>query len=87
MHLLHGSIANGIDAASQQWTPWHTDPICLCGRINPTMEDRIMAQNTAQPLSISARKLQAQADAVLDQMFAYFTREEAPRVIETRRAA
>ena len=45
-----------------------------------------MAQDT-QPLSISARKLQAQADAVLNQMFAYFTREEAPRVIETRRAA
>jgi hypothetical protein len=49
-------------------------------------KDRTMAQDT-QPLSISARKLQAQADAVLDQMFAYFTREEAPRVIETRRAA
>ncbi|GHG10979.1 hypothetical protein [Paracoccus aerius] len=46
-----------------------------------------MADNTAQPLSITARKLAAQADAVLDQMFGYFTREEAPRVIETRRAA
>ena len=49
-------------------------------------KDRTMAQDT-QPLSISARKLQAQADAVLDQMFAYFTREEAPRAVETRRAA
>lgn len=46
-----------------------------------------MAQNTAQPLSLSARKLQALADAVLDQMFGYFTREEAPREVETRRAA
>lgn len=87
MHLLHGSIAGGVDAASQQWTPWHTVPISLAGRTTPTPKDRTMAQNTAQPLSISARKLQAQADAVLDQMFAYFTREEAPRVIETRRAA
>ena len=49
-------------------------------------KDRTMAQDT-QLLSISARKLQAQADAVLDQMFAYFTREETPRVVETRRAA
>ena len=48
-----------------------------------------MAQNSVQPLSISARKLQAEADAVLDQMFGYFTREEAPRVVvdNTRRAA
>ncbi|MCZ0962697.1 hypothetical protein [Paracoccus benzoatiresistens] len=38
-----------------------------------------MAQNNAQPLSLAARKLQAEADAVLDQMFGYFTREEAPR--------
>ena len=50
-------------------------------------EDRTMAQNTAQPLSLAARKLQAEADAVLDQMFGYFTREEAPRAVETRRAA
>ena len=54
----------------------HTDP-----------KDRTMAQNTAQPLSLAARKLQAQADAVLDQMFGYFTREEAPREAEARRAA
>lgn len=46
-----------------------------------------MAQNTAAPVSLAARTLQAEADAVLDQMFAYFTREETPRVIETRRAA
>ncbi len=46
-----------------------------------------MAQNNAQPLSIAARKLQAEADAVLEQMFGYFTREDAPRVVETRRAA
>lgn len=87
MQRLHGSVASAVDAASQQWTPWHTAPIYLAGRTTPTLKDRTMAQNTAQPLSISARKLQAQADAVLDQMFAYFTREEAPRVIETRRAA
>ena len=86
MHLLHGSIARGVYAASQQWTPWHTAPIFHRGRTTLTPKDRTMAQDT-QPLSISARKLQAQADAVLDQMFAYFTREEAPRVIETRRAA
>lgn len=56
---------------------------------NSDPEDRIMAQNTAQPFSISARKLQAEADAVLDQMFGYFTREEVSRVIvaDTRRAA
>ncbi|WEF25563.1 hypothetical protein [Paracoccus sp. S3-43] len=48
-----------------------------------------MAQNTAQSLRISARELQADADAVLDQMFGYFTREEAPRmaVDNARRAA
>lgn len=50
-------------------------------------KDRTMAEKTAQPLSISARKLAAQADAVLDQMFGYFTREDASRVTETRRAA
>lgn len=52
-------------------------------------EDRTMAQNTAQPLRIGARKLQAEADAVLDQMFGYFTHEEAPRVVvdNARRAA
>lgn len=86
MRPLHGSIASGVDAASQQWTPLHTVPICQDGRITPAPKDRTMAQDT-QPLSISARKLQAQADAVLDQMFAYFTREEAPRTVETRRAA
>lgn len=48
-----------------------------------------MAQNTAQTFSIAARKLQTEADAVLDQMFGYFTRDEAPRAIaeNTRRAA
>lgn len=50
-------------------------------------KDRTMAQNTPQPVSRSARTVQAEADAVLDQMFAYFTRDESPRVIEARRAA
>lgn len=87
MQGLHGCLAGLVDAASRQWTRWHTAPIFRVGRTTSTLKDRTMAQNNAQPLSISARKLQAQADAVLDQMFAYFTREEAPRVIETRRAA
>ena len=86
MQPLHGSIAKPVYAASQQWTPWNTNPIFHRGRTTSTLKDRTMAQDT-QPLSISARKLQAQADAVLDQMFAYFTREETPRVVETRRAA
>lgn len=55
--------------------------------MNPDPKDRTMAHTTVQPLNIQARKLQAEADAVLEQMFGYFTREEAPRVIETRRAA
>ncbi|SNR52526.1 hypothetical protein [Paracoccus sediminis] len=46
-----------------------------------------MTQTAAQPVSISARKPQADADAVLDQMFAYFTRDEVVHAIETRRAA
>ncbi|WP_295049756.1 hypothetical protein [uncultured Paracoccus sp.] len=47
-----------------------------------------MAQNTAEPLSISARKLQAEADAVLEQMFGYYTRDEMPRpVVDTARRA
>ena len=85
MQRLHGSLASprcGIAPLDRRCPHTylkrredHSDP-----------EDRTMAQDT-QPLSISARKLQAQADAVLDQMFAYFTREEAPRVVETRRAA
>lgn len=41
--------------------------------------------------SIAQRKLSAEADAVLDQMYGYFTREERPRAVTTefdaRRAA
>lgn len=68
----------GRDAARRlsDWTGEHTDP-----------KDRNMTQTAAQPVSISARKPQADADAVLDQMFAYFTRDEMPNAIETRRAA
>ena len=55
--------------------------------MNPDPKDRTMAHTTVQPLNIQACKLQAEADAVLEQMYGYFTRDEAPRVIETRRAA
>ena len=41
--------------------------------------------------SIAQRKLAAEAEAVLDQMYGYFTREEAPRPVmsefDARRAA
>ncbi|SCY36909.1 hypothetical protein [Paracoccus tibetensis] len=41
--------------------------------------------------SIAQRKLAAEAEAVLDQMYAYFTREERPRPVmselDARRAA
>lgn len=42
-----------------------------------------MAKTADKPLSIAARKRNAEADAVLDQMFAYFTRDEAPRPVIT----
>ena len=46
------------------------------------------ANNTT---SIAQRKLAAEADAVLEQMYGYFTREERPRLVITeldaRRAA
>lgn len=86
MQRLHGSPASlrrGI--APLDSSRRHTYLTDREGHSDP--KDRTMADNTAQPLSITARKLAAQADAVLDQMFGYFTREEAPRVIETRRAA
>ncbi|WP_410218772.1 hypothetical protein [Paracoccus sp. (in: a-proteobacteria)] len=37
------------------------------------------AQN--KPLSLAARKRSAEADAVLDQMYGYYTRSESPRVV------
>lgn len=41
--------------------------------------------------SIAQRKLAAEAEAVLDQMYGYFTREEQPRLVtselDARRAA
>lgn len=50
-----------------------------------------MAQADTKTTSIDARKRAAEADAALDQMYGYFTREEAPRVVVTeldaRRAA
>lgn len=48
-----------------------------------------MAQTDTRPQGIAApRTSPAEADAVLEQMFSYFTREEAPRPAQiTRRAA
>lgn len=50
-----------------------------------------MAQADTKTTSIAARKRAAEAEAVLDQMYGYYTREESPRVIVTeldaRRAA
>lgn len=46
-----------------------------------------MTQNPNHAVSLAARKIQSEADAVLDQMFAYFTRDEAPRIVDARRAA
>lgn len=42
-----------------------------------------MAHDQKKPLSIADIKAQAQADAVLAQMFGYFSREEAPREVKT----
>ncbi|WP_265502644.1 hypothetical protein [Paracoccus beibuensis] len=44
-----------------------------------------------RPLSIADRKRSIEADAVLDQMYGYYTREEAPRLVvsdlDARKAA
>jgi len=44
-----------------------------------------------KPLSIADRKRSIEADAVLDQMYGYFTREESPRHVvselDARKAA
>lgn len=49
-----------------------------------------MAQDR-KPASIAERAQNAQIDAVLDQMYGYFSREDRPRIVwtdlETRRAA
>lgn len=42
-----------------------------------------MANDQKKPLSIADRKAQAEADAVLAQMFGYFSREETPREVKT----
>lgn len=34
-----------------------------------------------KPLSIADRKRSLEADAVLEQMYGYYTREEAPRLV------
>lgn len=50
-----------------------------------------MSKLDSKTASIADRKRAAEAEAVLDQMYGYFTREEAPRVIvselDARRAA
>ena len=50
-----------------------------------------MSTANPKPLSIAERKRNLQADAVLDQMYSYFTREEMPRPViselDARRAA
>lgn len=49
-----------------------------------------MTQPQTKPQSIADRKLQAEADAALAQMFGYFTREDVARADsqeDTRRAA
>lgn len=39
-----------------------------------------MAQSQTNPTNIADRKMQAEADAALAQMFGYYTREEPARV-------
>ncbi|MGP9804367.1 hypothetical protein [Paracoccus sp. NSM] len=50
-----------------------------------------MSKPDSKTTSIADRKRAADAEAALDQMYGYFTREEAPRVIvselDARRAA
>lgn len=50
-----------------------------------------MADASTRTTSIAARKRAAEAEAALDQMYAYFTRDEMPRAVVTeldaRRAA
>jgi len=40
-----------------------------------------MSNEQNRPLSLAARKRSAEADAVLEQMYGYFTREESPRPV------
>lgn len=50
-----------------------------------------MPTDTNRPLSIADRKRNIDADAALDQMYSYFTRDEMPRPViselDARRAA
>lgn len=87
MQGLHGSLARPHDAASRRWTERVRDPICVIGRINLIRKTEKMAQTENRPLGLVARTLQAEADAVLEQMFGYFTREDAPRLAEAPRRA
>lgn len=42
-----------------------------------------MADASTRTTSIAARKRAAEAEAALDQMYAYFTRDEMPRAVVT----
>nr|WP_162623628.1 hypothetical protein [Paracoccus saliphilus] len=42
-----------------------------------------MLNEQTKPLSLAARKRSMEADAALDQMFGYFTRQETPRAVIT----
>ncbi|WP_168217394.1 hypothetical protein [Paracoccus liaowanqingii] len=50
-----------------------------------------MPTDTTRPLSIADRKRSIEADATLDQMYSYFTRDEMPRPVvselDARKAA
>lgn len=40
-----------------------------------------MSTDTKKPLSIADRKRSLQADAALEQMYGYYSRDEAPRAV------
>lgn len=40
-----------------------------------------MTNAQTKPLSLAARKRSIEADAVLEQMFGYFTRQDTPRAV------
>lgn len=50
-------------------------------QLDPETQD--MSQDQKKPLSIAERKAQAEADAILAQMFGYYAREETPRAVKT----
>lgn len=88
MQRLHGRLAAWRDAASCGWNGDDRAPISVCGRITLIRKTKAMTRTENQSAPIAARTLPDEADAVLEQMFGYFTREDAPRAAGiTRRAA